>query len=141
MLRSQPWLGWPLLNICVTNDHCYAPLVANTSRSFLHSCLITGFVTRLTRRELLSLPEHLSSPLVFSGVQVTRSLVLYLCFVDRCLSFCTLSLGHFVVCSSSIYGFWLSFWYLQTLLSQDLDFQWHVLLSFMSWCQMWEVII
>ena len=26
---------------------------------------------------------------VFSGVRVTRSLVLYVCFVDRCLSFCT----------------------------------------------------
>ena len=50
---------------------------------------------RLTRRvplvghELLTLPEHLSSPPVFSGVRVTRSLVLYVCFVDRCLSFCT----------------------------------------------------
>ena len=43
----------------------------------------------------------------FSGVRVTRSLVLYVCFVDRCLSFCTFSFGHYVVCSSSIYGFWL----------------------------------
>ena len=34
-------------------------------------------------------------------------LVLYVCFVDRCLSFCTFSFGHCVVCSSSIYGFWL----------------------------------
>ena len=52
-----------------------------------------------------TLPEHLSSPPVFSGVRVTRSLVLYVCFVDRCLSFCTFSFGHCVVCSSSIYGF------------------------------------
>ena len=37
----------------------------------------------------LTLPEHLSSPSVFSGVRVTRSLLLYVCFVDRCLSFCT----------------------------------------------------
>jgi hypothetical protein len=44
---------------------------------------------------------------VFCGVRVTRSLVLYVCFVDRCLSFCTFSFGHCVVCSSSIYGFWL----------------------------------
>ena len=44
---------------------------------------------------------------VFSGVRVTRSLVLYICFVDRCLSFCTFSFGHCVICSSSIYGFWL----------------------------------
>jgi hypothetical protein len=29
----------------------------------------------------------MSSPPVFSGVRVTRSLVLYVCFVDRCLSF------------------------------------------------------
>ena len=42
---------------------------------------------------------------VFSGVHVTRSLVLYVCFVDRCLFFCTFSVGHCVVCSSSIYGF------------------------------------
>jgi len=31
--------------------------------------------------------EHLSSPPVFSEVRVTRSLVLYVCFVDRCLLF------------------------------------------------------
>jgi len=36
------------------------------------------------------------------------------CFVDRCLSFCAFSIGHCVVCSSSIYGFWLPLWYLQT---------------------------
>ena len=74
---------------------------------------ITGFVTRLTRRvslveqELPTLPKHLSSPPVFSGVRVSRSLVLCVCFVDRCLSICTFSFGHCVVCSSSIYGFWL----------------------------------
>jgi hypothetical protein len=55
----------------------------NTSRSFSHSRLITGFVTRLARRvplveqELLTIPEHLSSPPIFSGFRVTRSLVLY----------------------------------------------------------------
>jgi hypothetical protein len=43
---------------------------------------------------------------VFSGVRVTGSLVLYVCFVDHYLSFCTFSFGHCVVCSSSIYGFW-----------------------------------
>ena len=70
----------------------------------------------LVEQELPTLPGHLSSPPVFSGVRVTRSLVLYVCFVDRCLSFCTFSFGHCVVCSSSIYGFWLSLWYLQTFL-------------------------
>jgi hypothetical protein len=49
MLRS-PWLGWPLWNICVTNDHEYVLLVVITSRSFPQSRLITCFVTRLTRR-------------------------------------------------------------------------------------------
>jgi len=55
--------------------------------------------TRLTRRvslveqKLLTLPEHMTSPPVFSGVRVTRSLVLSVCFVDRCLSFCTFSFG------------------------------------------------
>ena len=33
-------------------------------------------------------PEHLSSPPLFSGVRVTRSLVLCVCFVDSCLSCC-----------------------------------------------------
>jgi hypothetical protein len=115
--------------------------------SFPHSRLITVCVTRLTRRvplvesEQLTLPEHLSSLPVFSGVRVTRSLVLYVCVVDRCLSFCTFSFGycvvcsfghcvvcsfghcvvcsfgHCVVCSSSIYWFWLPLCYLQTLLA------------------------
>jgi hypothetical protein len=91
--RSPPWLRWPLLNICVTKDHGYVPLVVNTSRSFPHSWLITGFVTRLTLRvplveqELPTLTENLSSPSVFSGVRVTRSLVLCVRFVDRYLSF------------------------------------------------------
>ena len=77
------------------------------------------FVTRLTRRvplveqELPTLPEHMSSSQVFSGDRVTRSLVLYVCFVDRCLSF--YSFGHCVVCSSSIDGFWLPLWYIPTL--------------------------
>jgi len=93
-----------------------------TKLSFPRSWLIAGFVTRLTRRvslveqEFLTLPEHLSSLQIFSGVRVTRSLVLYVCFVDRFLSFCTFSFGHCVVCSSSIYGFWLPLWYLQALL-------------------------
>jgi hypothetical protein len=45
-------------------------------------------------------------------VRVTRSLVLSVCFLDSCLSFCICSFGHCVVCSSSIYGFWLPLWYI-----------------------------
>ena len=111
--------------MCTPYEHlkqAYVPLVVNTSRSFPHSWLITRFVTRLTRRmplveqELLSLPEHISSAPVYSGVRVTRPLDLCVCFVDHCLSFYPFSSGHCVVCSSSIYGFWLPLWYLQTLL-------------------------
>jgi hypothetical protein len=113
-------------------------IFVNTSRSFPRSWLITGLVTRLTRRVSLveqeppTLPEHLSSPPVFSGVRVTRSLILYvfcwslfvflyiffwsLCclfFFDiRILITLVVSFGHCVVCSSSIYGFWLPLWYL-----------------------------
>ena len=60
-----------------------------------------GFVTRLTRRvslveqELPTLPQHLSSPPIFSEVPVTRSLVLcgMVCkslFVLFYVSFCPL---------------------------------------------------
>ena len=41
----------------------------------------------LVEQELQTLPEHLSSPQAFGVVRVTQSLVLYVCFVDRCLSF------------------------------------------------------
>ena len=113
-----------LWNICVTNDHGYVPLVVSTSRSFPHSRLTTEFVTRLTRRvplveqALLTLSGHLSSTPVFSGVRVTRSLDLYVYFVDRCLSVCTFYFCHCVVCSS-IYDFRLLLWYLQTFSSED----------------------
>ena len=60
--------------------------------------------------------EHLSSSPVFSGVHVTRSLLLCEMFCCSLLSFCpNFSFGHCVVCPS-IYRFWLTLWYLQTLL-------------------------
>jgi hypothetical protein len=101
----------------------YVPLVVNTSRSFRHSWLITRFVIRLTRQVPLVEQERTAYPsgapeftLGFSGVRVIRSVVLGVYFVDRCLSFW--SFGHCVVCSSLNYGFWLSLWYLQTLLTK-----------------------
>ena len=105
--------------LCLTNDHRYA-FVVNTSRSFPHSRLITGFVTRLTRRvslveqELLTLPVHLRSPPDCSGVRATRSLSL--CFVDRCLSFCPFFF--WPLCCLSFLDLQIlitSLWYLQTL--------------------------
>jgi hypothetical protein len=43
---------------------------------------------------MLTPPEHMSLPPVFNGVRVSQSLVLCVCFVDRYLSFCTVSFGH-----------------------------------------------
>ena len=88
-------------------------LAAYVDEKILGNCALT---VRTVEQELLILPEHLSSPSVFSGVRVTRSLILCVCFVDR-LSFCTFSFGHYVVCSPSIYWFWLPLWYLQTILN------------------------
>ena len=83
-------------------------------------------------QELPTFPKHLTSPPVFSGVRVTRPLVLCVCFVDRCLSIvsvflwplCCLSFFELRIPitplvfsnSSSNYGFRLPLWYLQTLL-------------------------
>jgi hypothetical protein len=52
------------------------------------------YSTTVNQVILLTLPEHLSSPPVFSWVPVTLSLVLYVCFVDLCLSCCTFSFCH-----------------------------------------------
>ena len=106
--------------ISVTNDHGYVPLVVNTSRSFPHYD-ITGFATRpinmtgATSETGTAYPS--GEPEItpgFSGVPATRSLVLCLCLVDRCFSFCLFILfimitnkrntykSRNVVCSSSI---------------------------------------
>jgi len=59
--------------------------------------------TGATSRAGIALPSgaHELAP-GFSGIPVTRSLVLCVCFLDRCLSFCSFSFGHCVVCPSSI---------------------------------------
>jgi hypothetical protein len=109
----MPAGGAICLCVCVKHDHAYVPLVVNPSRSFPHSWIITGFASRLTRqvslveKKLLTFLDLLSLPSVFSGVRVTRSLVLCVCFVDRRLSLCLSSFGHCVVCPS-IYGFCLT---------------------------------
>jgi len=52
---------------------------------------------------------------VFRGMRVTRSLVLCVCFVDRCLSFVAFL---FLLCCLFFLGLWILIivWYLQTLL-------------------------
>ena len=83
--------------LCHKNDHGYVPLFENTCRSFPHSWLITEFITILTghvplvEQELPTLLDHLSSHSVFSRIRVTLSVGSCVCFVDRCLSFCTFS--------------------------------------------------
>jgi len=63
-------------------------------------------------QNIITIKEILSLPPDFSGVRVTRSLVLWIIICP----FVLFSFGHCVVCSSSIYGFWLPRWYLRTLL-------------------------
>ena len=61
----------------------YHTVVVNTSRSFPHSWLIIGFVTRLTRRvplieqELYTLPGHLSSPQWDSCYSIFRFMCMF----------------------------------------------------------------
>jgi hypothetical protein len=43
-------------------------------------------------------------PPIFSGVRVTRSLVLYLWFVDHCLSFCTFFLFDHIMARTSLFS-------------------------------------
>jgi hypothetical protein len=62
-------------------------------RSWKHPTSSEFFMLPLVEQELLTHPEHPSSPQVFSGFRVTRSFVLCVYFVDRCLSFCTIVLS------------------------------------------------
>ena len=90
----------------------YVPRFIHVSSVFVDPFLSTTGATSGAGTAFPSgIPEFIT---VFFGVCVTQSLVLCACFVDRCLSFCTFTFGHCVVCSSSMYGFRLSLWYLST---------------------------
>jgi hypothetical protein len=101
---------WSTMNILLTSSKLttkrYCPFFYSPC-FYYHQYSNTLWVKRTCREYCFFIVEHLSSLPVFSGVRVTRSLVLYVCFVDRFLSFWTFSFGHCFVCSSSIYGFWL----------------------------------
>ena len=122
MFNSLIIFNWWLPTMCWVNGLWSHSAIVQFSKidEFLWASTPKGLTwpVPLVVQELFTLPEHLSSPPVFSGVRVTRSLVLHVCFVDRFLFFCTFSFGHCVVCSS-IYRFWLPLWYLQTLLKHD----------------------
>ena len=58
----------------------------------------------LVDQELFTAPENVSLPPVILVWVVLFNLQLYVqCFADHCL-FCPCSLGHYIVCPSSIYG-------------------------------------
>ena len=65
-----PWLGCQLWNICVNIDHGNVPLVVSNFGSFPYAWLITGFVTRLTRRVPFAEQESEVTP-GFIWVRVT----------------------------------------------------------------------
>jgi hypothetical protein len=71
--------------------------------------------------ELPTLPEHLSSPPIFSGVRLSRFLIVCVCFVDRCLYFFPFCFGHCVVCSSLIYGCLIKFWCLTSTIPEYME--------------------
>ena len=92
----------------------------------------------LVEQEWLTLPKHLTSPPVFSGVCVAQSLVFCVVFcrslfvlflltiVFSVLQFTDsdyplVSFGHWVVCPL-IYRFWLPLWYLLTIVLSVLRF-------------------
>ena len=105
--------------------------------SLSHPWVIIGFVRRVTWRvplveqEVLTFPEHLSSPLLCNEVCVAQSLVFCGVFC-RSLLFCHFIIFvhcHRIVCPYSIYDFWLPLRYLQTFLSSLISWQstslWH----------------
>ena len=116
-LTSGKSLSWfaKMENICLFLYWDVGEPVSYSVQSLHLEVILSPVEWLVLEQELLTLPEHLSSPSVFSEVHVTQSLVLCVCFVDRCLSLCTFSFGHCVVCPS-IYGFGLPLWCLQTLL-------------------------
>ena len=72
---------------------------------------------------------------VFSGIRVTRSLVLYVCFVERCLSFCPFSFGHCVVC------FFCDVWILiAPLISSNSSYYWSITVLHLFVCHVFSNI-
>jgi hypothetical protein len=139
MLLS-PWFRQTIQNICITNDSRYFPILVSITWSFLHSWLITGFVTRVARRvplvvhELLTFPENMGSSPVCSWIRVARSLVF--CVVNWWSSFVLLSFYLWALCFRSLdlrilitplfssnYAYNYSWWYSMYIHILDLYFR------------------
>ena len=122
-LKSSLWkfygLEHDLVNrygISVSQMTRYVPPVISTSQSFPRSWLITRFVTRVRRvplveQELLTLPEHQSSTLVFSGVRVAQSFVF-------CVMFCKFLFFLLAIVLSVLRYTDYDLWYLPTFLTK-----------------------
>ena len=87
---------------------------------FMHTCIQRdlhirwcSYWLKVTRRvshmeqELLTIPEHLSSPPVFRSVRVARSLVFSIVFCRSLFVFLSLFFSGRCIVYPSIYGFWL----------------------------------
>jgi hypothetical protein len=121
--------------------HCLSFLVKPSIPSFLYPFLIQWLLSEKRWYHLVTsffnylffvivkYIHYLSIPPNFSEVRVTRSLVLCVCVV---------AFGYCVVCSSSIYGFWLPLWYLQTLLTKHLHNKYKH--NHIHICRAWTII-
>ena len=77
VVSSTP-IHWRESTIIDDRPLCRSPIIRTIGGTFLDFDV----------PETANLPEHLSSPLDFSWIHVTRSLVWCVCFVDSCVSFC-----------------------------------------------------
>ena len=80
------------LCFCI-NIYIYTGVQRFPCQMMFNSLTVTRRMS-LVGQELITLPKHTSSLPVVSGARVTRSLVLCVCFVIRCLSFCPFTFGH-----------------------------------------------
>jgi hypothetical protein len=125
VLRSPPRLGWPLWNICVINDHGYVRLVGNTSSTSdtrRVNLVPNPVISHERGKDREVFPTSRTYPWsfmtqIFHNGQPSRGGDRKTFEVAVCPF--VLFFGHCVVCSSSIYGFWLPLWYLQTLLRHN----------------------
>jgi hypothetical protein len=103
---KHDFIYYPFRNVYVTNNHGNVPSVLSTSRFFLHSWLIIGFVWRVT--SMMLLVEHMSSPQVCSWISVAQSLVFCAVFCRSLfVPFALFFIFYCIVCPSLIYSFWL----------------------------------
>jgi hypothetical protein len=91
---------WSIIITCAASK-----LVMKCTLCHLHVLLLTGFLTEwyYTRRQLFTLPKHLSTPTAISGFVMLDLWFFVYCVVDLCMSLCPYYFGHCVVCHFSMY--------------------------------------